>query len=331
MPDNACDLVVVGASAGGVEALSTLVRNLPSDFQAPVLVVLHLPAFAKSVMPEILARAGRLPATHARDGDPLEGGHVYVAPPNTHLLVDGGVLRLDLGPAENGHRPAIDPLFRTAAESHGSAVAGVVLSGTLDDGTVGLAAIRDAGGATLVQDPQEAMYSSMPESAIAYVGPDYVLPLAELADVLIRLTASAAPIDPELEAAVSSDQAPNPDGEHAQPGKLTPFTCPECGGNLWENDENGIVAYRCRVGHAYSIDSLDSENGIAVERALWAAYRALEERAAMSRRVARRLADRGRSESAGRFERQAEGSVRQATDLKAVLDAMDASTRSANS
>lgn len=330
MPDNGCDLVVVGASAGGVEALSTLARNLPPDFAAPVLVVLHLPAFAKSVMPEILSRAGPLPAAHAEDGEPLAGGRIYVAPPNAHLLVDGSSIRLDRGPAINGYRPAVDPLFRSAAQSHGARVAGVVLSGALDDGTAGLAAIRDAGGATLVQDPAEAMYPSMPDSAIGYVRPDYVLPLVELVDVLVRLTSGADPIHSKAEETTMSDAAPNPDGEDAQPGALAPFVCPECGGNLWESDDHGVISYRCRVGHGYSIEALDTENGVTVERALWSAYRALEERSAMSRRVARRLADRGRIQSAERFERQAESSSVQADALKAVLDAMDASTRAAN-
>jgi two-component system chemotaxis response regulator CheB len=331
MPDNGCDLVVVGASAGGVEALSTFARHLPRDFAAPVLVVLHLPAFAKSVMPDILSRAGPLPASHARDGEPLEGGRIYVSPPNVHLVVEDGRMRLDRGPTENGHRPAVDPLFRSAAREHGERVAGVVLSGALDDGAAGLAAIRDAGGATLVQDPDEAMYPSMPEAAIAYVGPDYVLPLGELADVLVRLTSTAGPIEPGREEDVTATKAPDPAGEHAQPGELAPFVCPECGGNLWESEENGVVSYRCRIGHGYSLEALDAENGVSVERALWTAFRALEERSAMSRRVARRLAERGRSDSAARFERQAASSARQAAELKQVLDRMDApSTRAAN-
>lgn len=330
MPDNGCDLVVVGASAGGVEALSKLVSYLPRDFDVPVLVVLHLPAFAKSVMPDILSRAGPLTATHALDGERLAGGHVYVAPPNAHLLVDGPHLRLDSGPAENGHRPAIDPLFRSAAQSHGAHTAGIVLSGALDDGTAGLAAIRDAGGATLVQDPQEAMYPSMPESAIDFVRPDYVLPVDELVDVLVRLTSAAVPASDPREEHVTSDQAPNPDGEQAQPGELALFVCPDCGGNLWESAEGGVVTYRCRVGHAYSIEALASENGAALERALWTALRALEERAAMSRRVARRLAERGRRDSAERFERQATVAANHAEELKVVLDSMDVSLRSAN-
>ena len=191
MPENGCDVVVVGASAGGVEALAALAHALPAVFGAPILVVLHVPPTGTSVLPGILSRAGRLPAVHARDGETVEAGHIYVAPPDSHLLISGRLLQLTRGPRENGHRPAIDPLFRSAAASHKRRAAGVVLSGTLDDGTAGLFAIKQGGGATLVQDPAEALYGAMPASAIAYVQPDYVLPTAELADVLVRLTGAS--------------------------------------------------------------------------------------------------------------------------------------------
>jgi two-component system chemotaxis response regulator CheB len=322
MPDNGCDVVVVGASAGGVEALRTFVRTLPADFPAPVMIVLHVPASGLSVLPDILDRAGPLPSSHAVDGETLEEGHVYVAPPNSHLLVDGNRLLLTKGPRENGHRPAVDPLFRSAAATHGHRAAGVVLSGTLDDGTVGLLAIKQAGGATLVQDPLEALYPSMPSSAIAYVEPDYVLPIADLVDTLVRLTAGS-PVHDRKKRPVR-DPAPDPAAEDAQPGALAPFSCPDCGGALWETDEGGVASYRCRVGHAFTMNSLVVRHADVVDRALWTAYRALEERAAMSRRVARRLGERGRRESASRFERQADESARHAQELKAVLDGVEA-------
>src|SRR5579884_3282385 len=251
MPDNGCSIVVVGASAGGVEALQRFVRSLPADFGAPVAVVLHASPTARSYLPDILTRAGALAARHAEDGEQLEAGHIYVAPPDSHLVVTDGVVSLTKGPRENGHRPAIDPLFRTAAAYYDSHVAGVVLSGTLDD-------------------------------------------------------------------------APAPSEEVAQPGELVPFSCPECGGTLWETEAGGTSSYRCRVGHAYTVQNLHVRHAETVERALWVAYRALEERAAMSRRVARRLADRGRLESAEWFERQAEVSTAQAAELKRVLDEFDA-------
>jgi len=187
MPAGDCDVVVVGASAGGVEALSILARHLPAGFGVPVLVVLHVSPTGISVLPDILDRSGRLRARHAEDGARLEPGCIYVAPPNHHLLVADGKASLTTGPAENGHRPAIDPLFRAAAAAYGARAAGVVLSGALADGTAGLLAIKRAGGATLVQDPREALYPSMPSSAIAHVQPDYVLGVREIAEQLSRL------------------------------------------------------------------------------------------------------------------------------------------------
>jgi two-component system chemotaxis response regulator CheB len=327
MPDNGCSIVVVGASAGGVEALQRFVRALPGDFAAPVLVVLHASPSGRSYLPEILTRAAPFAATHATEGEQLDARHIYVAPPDSHLVVTDGVVSLAKGPRENGHRPAIDPLFRTAAEAYDSHVAGVILSGTLDDGTVGLHAIKQAGGATLVQDPDDALYPDMPLNAIAYVHPDYVQPVEELVQTLVRLTASASPTTGTNDRVSPSEDppepAPAPSAEIAQPGEIVAFSCPECGGTLWETEAGSTVSYRCRVGHAYTLHNLLVRHGETVERALWTAYRALEERAAMSRRVSRRLADRGRLESAERFERQAEISADHAAELKTILDHLD--------
>jgi two-component system, chemotaxis family, protein-glutamate methylesterase/glutaminase len=323
MAGHGCDVVVVGASAGGVEALLRMARAAPADFDVPILVVLHIPASGPSVLPQILARAGPLHAVHATDGMKLDGGGFYVAPPDRHMRVDGSTIRLDPGPRENGHRPAIDPLFRSAAAAFGARAAGVILSGTLDDGTVGLHCIKEAGGATLVQDPADAIYPAMPANAMAYTSPDYVLAIEELVDILVALTAGASG-RPGQEVSVTNDEAPDPSGERAQPGELAPFACPDCGGTLWETEEGETVSYRCRVGHAYTMNTLVARHVDTLERTLWSAYRALEERSAMSRRIARRLGDRGRKESAGRFERQAELSARQAGELKALLDSLEA-------
>lgn len=329
MPDSDCSLVVVGASAGGVEALQRFARALPADFAAPILVVLHASPTGRSYLPEILTRAGRIPATHARDGEELERGHIYIAPPDCHLLVFDGHITVAKGPRENGHRPAIDPLFRSASAAYDGRVAGVVLSGTLDDGTVGLHQIKARGGATLVQDPGDALYADMPANAIAYVRPDFVQGVEELVDTLVGLTASSGPPKGRNGAMADPDDptraAPAPSAEVAQPGEMVSFSCPECGGTLWEVEAGETASYRCRVGHAYTLHSLVERHGETAERALWAAYRALEERAAMSRRVSRRLADRGRIESSGRFERQAQVAENQARDLKRVLDEFETS------
>jgi two-component system chemotaxis response regulator CheB len=181
------DLIVVGASAGGVQALQALVAQLPRDLPASVVVVLHLMADGASVLDDILDRAGPLPAAQAHDGERLERGRIYVAPPDFHLLLRGSSLHLSAGPRENGHRPAIDPLFRGAARAYGPRVIGVVLTGTLDDGTDGLRLIKERGGATVVQDPDDAAFADMPRSAIRHVDPDRVVPLAEMGAVLLEL------------------------------------------------------------------------------------------------------------------------------------------------
>jgi two-component system chemotaxis response regulator CheB len=253
----------------------------------------------------------------------LNGGGFYIAPPDRHMRIADSRIQLDPGPLENGHRPAIDPLFRSAADAFGSRAAGVVLSGTLDDGTVGLYCIKESGGAALAQEPTDALFPAMPANAIAYANPDYVLPIEELVDTLVRLTAGSNG-RPGKEISVTNDPAPHPSSEDAQPGVLAPFSCPDCGGTLWETEEGRTVSYRCRVGHAYTMNSLVARHVDSLERTLWSAYRALEERAAMSRRVARRLEDRGRTESARRFERQAQNSAHQATELKALLDSLEA-------
>ena len=191
-----CDLVVVGASAGGVKTLEVLVRNLPATLPAAVCIVLHVPAWRKSQLPEILSRAGTLPAAHGVDGEPIEAGRIYVAPPDVHMLIDLDRIELWRGPRENLHRPAVNPLFRSAATSYGPRCAGVVLSGAQDDGAAGLWWIKKYGGTTLVQDPFEAEHPSMPQSAIASVAIDYVASTAEISRLLTSLAAGARVVSP---------------------------------------------------------------------------------------------------------------------------------------
>lgn len=185
-------VVVIGASAGGVEALTALLAALPADTPAAIVVVLHMAPAAPSVLPSILARAGRLPVTVATDGALLRAGQVYVGPPDAHLVINGDALALVRGPREHGHCPAIDPLFSSAARAHGRHVIGVVLSGNLSDGTLGLAEIKRHGGVALVQEPGEALFGGMPRSAIGGVAVDAVLPLAALAARIDLLAHAAA-------------------------------------------------------------------------------------------------------------------------------------------
>jgi two-component system chemotaxis response regulator CheB len=316
-PDPLVEIVVVGASAGGVEALRALVGALPPDFPAAVLVVLHISQSGTSVLPEILRRAGVLPAATALDGEPLLRGRVYVAPPGCHLMVDRGVARLSHGPRENGHRPAIDPLFRSAATAFGARAAGVVLSGMLDDGTAGLHAIKEHGGIAIVQNPDTAMYPGMPRSAAAHVAVDALLPLPEIAAALVRVTGEGhhdpggdpMPVDPSL--------APE---RLSADGRSTRFTCPDCGGVLFQYDEGPVDRYKCSVGHAYSPESLVDGQEQQVEYALWAAVRILEDRVVLLHRMAQHSRDAGRERAGEQFGARASELIAHAELIRATIE-----------
>jgi len=305
-------LVVIGASAGGVDALMQLVRDLPGDFPAPIAVVLHVPPDSPSMLAAILARKGKLHAKTAVDGEEFAAGTIYVAAPNLHLVINDGdplTLTLARGPRENRHRPAVDPLFRSAALAAGPNAIGVILSGTLDDGTAGLVAIKQCGGVAVVQDPSDAMYSAMPQSAVDNVEVDHVVPLAELAALLTRLVRQSAAPPPA--------EAPPPalrletnmarldhDALHSddRPGNPSPYSCPDCGGVLWEIEEPEYVRYRCRVGHAFSPDTMMEAQDDVLEEALWSAMKTLEENARLSSRLAANERSRGNQWLVERFE-----------------------------
>jgi two-component system chemotaxis response regulator CheB len=304
------DLVVIGASAGGVEALKQVVAGLPADLPAAVCIVLHLAPTSSSALAGILERAGALSCNWAVDGAPLRPGRIVVAPPDHHLLVEEGRMRLDVGPRENGHRPAIDALFRSAAQDRRGGVVGVVLSGTRDDGSAGLAVIKAQGGAAVVQDPEDALYPGMPSSAIENVVVDAVAPAARVADAITALVVGA-PLPAGL-------RGSSPAGDPAGPGRLT-LVCPECGGVLSERSEEGVPGWRCHVGHLYSPDSLEQAQGAAVEAALWTALRSLEDRAALMRRLAEQSTERARPRSARIFALQAEQAKEQAALLRRVV------------
>lgn len=319
------DLVVVGASAGGVEALRTLVAGLPHDFAAAVVVVLHIPASSRSALASILARAGPLPAEQAREGDRLVPGRILVAPPDRHVVVADGQVTLSRGPHENGHRPAVDVLFRSAARAAGSRVVGVVLSGMLDDGTAGLVAIRERGGMSVVQDPDDATYAGMPRSAMEGDSPDAVLPVDQIA-ALLREVAGTRPavatdasvlMDVEVAMAVPEDDALS---APERPGVPSGFACPDCHGVLFEIDEGSLRRYRCRVGHAWSPHSLAAQQAAAVEGALWTALRALEEKAALADRMASSATRRGHALTATTFAEQALEARESALALRDLIE-----------
>lgn len=328
-------LVVMGASAGGVEALSTVVAGLPEDLDAAVLVVLHVASDGYSVLPDILRRAGSLPSRHAADGEAIEAGTLYVAPPDHHLLVVDGRLRLDAGPMENMARPSIDRLFTSAAETHGAGVIGVVLSGMLDDGTAGLIAVAQHGGVGVVQDPDDAVFPSMPRSAVRYADPRHVVPLHEVAPLLERIVGSS-PRPPDIPTADSAarptDQPSHADDATsvavgASPDDLRASTdeppsglsCPACGGSLWEEPRGDLLTYRCRVGHGFSPESLSAAQVAGLEKALWTAITALEERAELAGRLAARASSREQTARARRYGTEADDARRRASLVRDVV------------
>lgn len=329
------DLIVIGGSAGAVDALMTLVAGLPANLPAAVCVVVHQPAYAPSRLPEILSRAGPLPAVPAADGTPLRPGTIHVAVPDKHLLVagdgrGGSVLRLTNGPRENRTRPAVDPLFRSAALAFGPRTIAVVLSGALDDGTAGLWTVRDRGGLAVVQDPATALVHSMPANALAEVGADHVAPAHELGPLLGRLAELPVP-------ARSTDAGEQPTESLARDVGLTAidetvhassprtgapsrFSCPDCGGVLWDaSAEAGPLRFRCDTGHAYSPGSLAEAQIEGVESALWASLRALENAAELARLRAEGARQRGIPAMAERYTVQWEVAQQHASVVRDLL------------
>ncbi len=316
------DIVVIGASAGGVEAVTGLVKEFPADLGAAIFVVLHVAAGYKSVLPRILSSAGPLAAEHARNGEPIIPNRIYVARPDHHLLLHDSQVRVVRGPRENGYRPAIDPLFRTAAFAYGPRVIGVVLSGALDDGTAGLLSIRGQGGVAVVQDPSDALVDAMPRSALKNVDVDHVASAAELGALLPELVRETVedvrPPPPLLERESALDLSGSTEGV-LKVGSPSSLACPGCGGVLNEVRDGDLVRFRCQVGHAYAPESLYLEQRAHLEGALWAALRALEEQAALSRRMATRARELGHNRSSVRYGERAVAAEAQARTVREAL------------
>jgi len=301
MDRDASSIVVIGASAGGIQALLEVIAELPATFAAPVFVVVHV-GTGRSVLPTLLSRGGALPATHATHDERFKPGHIYVAPPDCHMLVREDRIELSHGPRENHSRPAIDPLFRSAARAHGNRVTGVILSGALGDGSTGLMTIKAHGGQAIVQDPDDAIVESMPVSALRLVEADHVLPARGIGRYLASM-----PVSPPLTAGLKEMDGDDMEDDGAKfiqedfaeqqndrrRGQLTMFTCPDCGGTLWQTADGPITGFRCHVGHAWSLESLLGQKSEQLEAALWSSVRLLEERATLSRQTAVRIRSGG--------------------------------------
>ncbi len=316
------NIIVIGSSAGGVTAIPRLLSSLAEGTPAAFFVTLHVAPDTESYMPALIARQGNLPAEHPRDGTAIRQGRVYVAPPDFHLILERNIIRLSHGPKENRHRPAIDLMFRSAAEVYRERVVGVLLTGNLDDGVAGLQEIQHRSGLTVVQDPSEALFPQMPCSALKALEPNYCLPLKQIEQLLARLPLSSRGgrnMKAKNQAGKISER---PIATAPGNGNGTPvaFVCPECQGPLWELRDGELLNYECLVGHRYSLESLLHAHSEELEAALWAALRAFEERIRLQRRLADQSQAAGRTSSGKLFSDRASENLKHARLLRGILE-----------
>jgi two-component system, chemotaxis family, protein-glutamate methylesterase/glutaminase len=307
MPISKRDIIVIGGSAGAIPVLLAFVKSLPIDFAASIFIVQHVAPFAPSRLPQLLSNAGHLKAVHPKTGDTIKPSLIYLAPPDHHLLIESGKVIVARGPKENRFRPSIDALFRSAAYIYGPRVIGLVLSGSLNDGTSGLWTIKQMGGMAVVQDPEDATFPDMPASALEHVNVDYSVRTENMADLLVRLAAkpvakkrkTSAKVMKRLETEILIATRDNAfEMGIIGMGELTPFTCPECNGALSKLKEGSIVRFRCHTGHAFTISALLSEVSESVEELLWQAMRGLEETNMLLNSIAQHFESTGRKDAA---------------------------------
>lgn len=324
------NIIVIGASAGGFQGIKTIVAGLPKDLDASVFIVWHMSPNARGILPQVLTRFGTLPAAHAIDNEPINQGRVYIAPPDHHLIIENGKVRVTRGPKENMFRPAIDPLFRSAAYVYKEKVIGVILSGALDDGTAGLWLIKQRGGLAVVQDPEEAEVASMPENAIKAVAVDHVVPVEEIAYLLVKLCSEpvieSSDIDMadndkirnEINIAIDDDAY----RQHLfQIGQLTPYTCPECHGVLSSIEEGGRSRFRCHTGHAFTADSLLASVSESIEESFWSAIRGVQEAVFLLNHMGDHFAEINQPKLAATFFKKAQDADQRAQSVrKAVFE-----------
>ena len=309
------DIVVIGSSAGGIKALLEFVSHLPADFEAAIFIVQHIAPHTESILPEIITSRSALEAKHPEDGERIQKGTIYIAPPDHHILLEGDKISITKGPKENRFRPSIDALFRSAAYVYGPRVIGVVLSGYLDDGTSGLWSVQRLGGTAIVQEPKDAAFPDMPTNALEFVKADYTVPIAELAALLVSLTAEPAPEPPKvseedierLKIEITIARQDNAfEMGIIKMGELTPFTCPDCHGALTKLIEGNLLRYRCHTGHAYTISTLLAELTESVEGILYQAMRGLEETKMLLNNMGEHFKETNQKEVADLFFRKAE-------------------------
>ncbi|HEY0059608.1 MAG TPA: chemotaxis protein CheB [Flavisolibacter sp.] len=308
------DIVVIGASAGGIIALVEFLKCIPEDFDGYIFVVQHLSPFSPSVLPQILGRVSTMKAVHPRDGEVMKKNTIYVAPPDHHLLLENDQISIKKGPKENRFRPSIDALFRSAAYTYGPRVVGIVLSGLLDDGTSGLWSVKRHNGLCVIQDPEEAEFPSMPLNVLEYVDVDYSVPICEMGSLVSKLTAERAPektVLSESEIDLLKTEVNIAAQDNAfdmgvlDKGALTPLTCPECSGAMVQVTEGKIVRYRCHTGHGFTDSALLAGVTKAVEDNMWKCVRGMEEAIMILERTARQYEQQGKEETASLFYRKA--------------------------
>jgi len=308
------NIIVIGASAGGYETLKLIIRNLPPKIDASIFIVWHMAPTIRGVLPQVLNRENSIHVDHAVDNEKIETNRIYIAPPDHHLILENGRVRVTHGPKENRFRPAVDPLFRSAANAYRNRVIGVVLSGALDDGTAGLWTIKNYGGLAVAQDPNDAEVPSMPENAIREVSVDYVVPAAEMADLLVRLSGEEVeikntPMNEDEKNQVEIKIALEDSAFNAgvmQLGSLSPFTCPECHGVLSALKDGNRVRYRCHTGHAYSADSLVAAVTESIEDSLYNALRNIEESIMLLNHIGDHLAEANQGRLAALYFKKAQ-------------------------
>lgn len=325
-PSSHRDIIVIGGSSGALAPLKAIARGLPADFAATVFIVTHVSPDHESLLPAILQHHGNLPAVMATQGEVIRRGRIYVAPPDYHLIIEAGYMRLWRGPKENHSRPSLDPTFRSAAKAYGGRVIGVLLSGYLDDGTAGLIAVKTNRGIAVVQDPEDAETPQMPRNAMHYVDADYIVPSAQIAPLLVEL------INRPLTETGAKPMAENPDKEslkvekdiaEIEAGKksngLTMVVCPDCGGPMWEFRSSEFKHFECRVGHKFSPENFLAHHAEALERALWVAVRTLDERASLTREMANIARHTASDEVMQRFVDEATEAARNAGIIRRML------------